>query len=189
MRRWLVLTVSLLLVGSMSAVAFADDEAPEGDESVESSGELADKQMQRAQSLADFFAPRLSGDVETVESGEPEEAADEDPAVDALTGEIVDLRIGDEVVGWGALYKLLLLAEYREQTLTDTVAGFEGDGWAFGQVLKEMREDDGWQSENDTPRNLGQFKKEQRAEQADLTPKAENKNKNNNKNNNKNKDD
>ena len=185
MRRWIVLTLSLLLVGSMGAVAFADDEAPEGDESVESSGELADKQMQRAQSLADFFAPRLSGDAETVESGEPEEAADEDPAVDALTGEIVDLRIGDEVVGWGALYKLLLLAEYREQTLTDTVADFEGDGWAFGQVLKEMREDDDWQSENDTPRNLGQFKKEQRAEQTDLTPKAENKNNNKDKNKNK----
>ena len=181
MRRWLVLTVALLLVGSMSAVAFADDEAPEGDESVECSGELADKQMQRAHMLAEFFAPRLSGDVETVEGGEPEEVADEDPAIDALTGEIVDLRIGDEVVGWGALYKLLLLAEYREQTLTDTVAGFEGDGWGFGQYLKEMRGDDEWQSENDTPRNLGQFKKEQRVEQADLTPKA-NKNKNKNKN-------
>ena len=184
MRRWLVLTVSLLLVGSMSAVAFADDEAPDSDESVESSGELADKQMQRAQSLAEFFAPRLSGDGEVVEGGEPEEAADEDPAVDALTEVIVDFRTGEEIVGWGALYKLLLLAEYRDQTLTDTVAEFEGDGWAFGQYLKEMREDDEWQSETDTPRNLGQFKKEQRTEEP--KPRPNNKPK---PNKNKNKDD
>ena len=176
MRRWLVLTVSLLLVGSMGAVAFADDEAPDGGESAGSSGELADKQMQRAQMLADFFAPRLPGDVDIADGSEPDQSADDDPAVEALAGEIVDLRAGDDVVGWGALYKLLLLAEYREQTLTDVIAGFEGDGWAFGQSLKEMREDDEWQSENDTPRNLGQFKKEQRAEQA--KPKAKHKNKN-----------
>ena len=180
MRRWLVLTMSLLLVGSMSAVAFADDEAPDGDESGETSGELADKQMQRAQSLAEFFAPRLSDGVGVVDGGEPEEAADEDPAVDALTEVIVDFRTGEEIVGWGALYKLLLLAEYRDQTLTDTVADFEGDGWAFGQYLKEMREDDEWKSETDTPRNLGQFKKEQRTEQP--KPKPNNKHKPNNKN-------
>jgi hypothetical protein len=162
MRRWFVLTIAVLLVGSMSAVAFADDEAPEDDTSTESTdrgAELADKQIQRAHLLAEFFAPRLSGGDEAVEGAEP---ADGDTAAVALYDEIVALRTGDTVVGWGALYKLMSLAEYSGQSVDDLVAEFEGEGWSFGQSLKEMRDDDEWQSDNDTPRNLGQFKKEQR---------------------------
>ena len=162
MRRWFVLTVVVLLVGSMSAVAFADDETPDDDtstESVDHGAELADKQIQRAHLLAEFFAPRLPGDDEAAEGAEPD---DDDAAPEALYEEIVALRTGDTVVGWGALYKLMSLAEYHDQSLEELVGDFEGDGWSFGQALKEMRDDGEWQDASDTPRNLGQFKKEQR---------------------------
>ena len=143
----------------MSAVAFADDETPNpkddtSTESVDHGAELADKQIQRAHLLVEFFAPRLTGGEDVAEGAEP---GDGDAAADALYDKIVALRTGDPVVGWGALYKLMSLAEYRGESLTDLVAGFESEGWSFGQSLKETRGDDG-----DTPRNLGQFKKEQR---------------------------
>lgn len=167
MRRWLVLALSMLLVGSVSAVAFADDTTDGDDHVVESTDELNDKQMQRAHMLAAYFAPRLSDDDEGPAGEESEETVGEDAAVEALYEEFLDLRSGDDVVGWGALYKLTLLAEYLDRPLADVVAEFEADGWAFGQALKQMREDDEWQSENDTPRNLGQFKKDQRAERTE----------------------
>ena len=167
MRRWLVLVLSMLLVGSVSAAAFADETTDGDDHAVEFTDELNDKQMQRAHMLATYFAPRLSGGDEGPADGEPEGTVGEAAAVEALYEEFIDLRSGDDVVGWGALYKLTMLAEYRDQPLADVIAEFEADGGAFGQALKKMREDDEWQFENDTPRNLGQFKKEQRAEQAE----------------------
>ncbi len=83
MRRWFVLTVVVLLVGSMSAVAFADDETPDDDtstESVDHGAELADKQIQRAHLLVEFFAPRLTGGEDVAEGAEP---GDGDAAADA----------------------------------------------------------------------------------------------------------
>ena len=175
MRRWPVLAVSMLLVGSMSAMASADDTTDGDDHAAEFTEELNDKQMQRAHLLSAYFAPRLSGYGEGPADEESEETVGEDAAVEALYEEYIDFRSGDDVVGWGALYKLTMLAEYRDRPLADVVAEFEADGWAFGQALKEMREDDEWQSESNTPRNLGQFKKEHRAERTEARHKDKDK--------------
>ena len=170
MKRWFALTVALLLAVSMNAVAFADDD-PDASPSTEDAGELADKQMQRAHMLADHFAPRLNSGGDPGETGA---ALGDDVAADELFGEIVELRTGDNVVGWGALYKLMMISEYKETNLENLITSLEayGTGWSFGQYLKELREDDEWQDATDTPRNLGQFKKEQREPDS---PKAQSK--------------
>jgi hypothetical protein len=149
MKRLMIIGFVVALVASVSAMAFADEDSTDGDT------ELNDKQAQRALSLAEYFGPRL------VEEGDP---VDDEEAAGSLNDEIVDLRTGDTAVGWGAMYKLLLLAEYNGQDLGELVEELkaEGEGWKFGQRLKEMRNDSDWKSSSDTPKNFGQFKKQQR---------------------------
>jgi len=150
LKRMIVIGMVVAVVASMGVMALADEAEP-GD-----AGELNDKQAQRALSLAEYFAPRLVADGEVVE--------DEEAASDALNDQITEYRTGDNKIGWGAMYKLLILAEYNGQDLAELVAELQadGDGWKFGQALKQLRRDDDWKSSSDTPRNFGQFKKQQR---------------------------
>lgn len=154
MRKILTLAVMVALFATMGA-ALADDHV-EGDE-VEDSAELSDAQLVKAALLADYFGDRLGPD--DGEPADPEDTA----AEEALEQEIIALRTGEDgiTVGWGALYKLLLVAEATDSSLVDVIAERGDGGWAFGTMLKALRDEDpDWRG--DTPRNLGQFKKQQR---------------------------
>ncbi len=151
MRRLFVVAMAAALVVSAAAIATADDGVTDTETT-----ELNEKQQLRAERLADYFGPRLAG-----------EDADSD-VVDAETTELLDqvveFRTGDERVGWGALYKLMLLAEYEGTDLATVAEGLraDGGGWGFGKAFKELRGDAEWAESSDTPRNFGQWKKQQR---------------------------
>ena len=158
MRRWMVAVLAAMLVLSVAAGAFADDDVDGVD--ADDVGELNDKQLQRAEDLASYFAPRFAD--EDAEVGEVES-----DAVD-LTDQVVEFRTGDDRVGWGALYKLLLLAEYRGEDLTTVVENLRSDGgWGFGKNFKELRSDAEWAESSDTPMNFGQWKKHERTKSQD----------------------
>lgn len=153
MRKLLALVAAVAMFGSMGA-ALADDEDP--GTTTQDDVKLAAIQEYKARMLADFFTDRLVND------GATTEATEGDGADDTLYDEIVALRTGDELtVGWGALYKLLLIAEATGSPLSDVVAMRGDGGWGFGKIFKELRDGESeWRG--DTPRNLGQFKKQQR---------------------------
>lgn len=134
MRRIFVIGLTTALITATSAIALADDEAPEAEhEDTEEVTELSEAQMRKAELIADYFA----GD----------EATDEDSA--AQLEKVLDLR---SQTGWGAVYKLMLLAQAGVDI--DEIEG----GWAFGKHFKSLVEDE------DAPKNLGQLKKQQRDE-------------------------
>jgi len=178
MRRWLAPLLAAALLAAMTTVAMADDDVSGIDDTVEDQGELADKQLQRARSLATYFsvilpaAPSddgagdaISDDAEgpcTVEEIGEAEALDE--GATALCEVLVGLRIGDEKVGWGAMYKLLLLAQGNDVSLTELLAEYAAsdEGWGFGKAFKELRNGDDPDWIGETPKNLGQFKKQER---------------------------
>lgn len=178
MRRWLAFALTATMVVAMATVAMADDEVPEFDDTVEDRGELADKQLQRARSLATYFSAILPvapipEDAPDDATGEPsvsclvenaEEAGTVDDAASALCEVLVELRTGDERVGWGAMYKLLLLSQAKDVSLSELLAEFSesDEGWGFGKAFKELREGDDPDWRGDTPKNLGQFKKQER---------------------------
>lgn len=150
MKRWATLALSGVLVLSMTALAVADEA-----EEAEAPSELNDKQVQRALSLAEFFAIR---------GGDEDPEFDPEAATTDLNDIVVELRTGDDSTGWGVIYKLLLLAEYNGQDLDELVTELrsDSDGWKLGQWLKTMRQDEEWQNGSDTPKNFGQFKKQQK---------------------------
>lgn len=150
MKRWTTLALSGALVLSMTALAVADEV-----DDAEAPSELNDKQVQRALSLAEFFAIR---------GGDEDPEFDPEAATSDLNDSIVELRTGEDTTGWGVIYKLLLLAEYHGQDLDELAAELraDGDGWKLGQWLKTMRQDEEWQDGSDTPKNFGQFKKQQK---------------------------
>jgi hypothetical protein len=162
MRRLLVLLAAITVLGSMGA-AIADDDV-DGLDDDSTTTELNATQDLKARMLAEYFSERLgggSGDGQDVAGDDGEVAGEDVTPADALFEEIVALRTGDDTVGWGALYKLLLIAEANETTLADVVQTYGEDGWGFGQIFKALREENAeWRG--DTPRNLGQFKKQQR---------------------------
>lgn len=182
MRRWLALALTAMMVTAMTTVAMADDEVPEFDDTVEDQGELADKQLQRARSLATYFsailpAAAIPEDAPDDATQEPsaaclvenaEEAGTVDDAASALCEVLVGLRTGDERVGWGAMYKLLLLSQAKDISLTELLAEYSDtdEGWGFGKAFKELRDGDNPDWRGDTPKNLGQFKKQERNEKS-----------------------
>jgi len=152
MKRIFAVVLATVLLGSVAGAALADDEAPES-EDTETTKELSDAQMWKAKMIADYFVDD-TGDEAAVEA-----------AAEALTGDILEVRTGDPAVGWGALYKLMLLSKANGMTLTDYLATMDGDGgWAFGKRFKEL---DGEQKAllADTPKNLGQANKQAKAEE------------------------
>ena len=57
----------------------------------------------------------------------------------------------------------MLLAEFHGEDLESVVTELQADGgWAFGKAFKEVRNDAEWAATSDTPKNFGQFKKQQR---------------------------
>jgi hypothetical protein len=151
MKRWIVLMVAAAMVLSAGAIALADDHGAD----VGDLGELNDKQQLRAENLASYFAPRLAE-----ADAEPDEV---EASTQELLDQVVEYRTGDDRIGWGAMYKLMLLAEYRGEDLASVVADLQADGgWGFGKAFKEVRNNDEWAATSDTPKNFGQFKKQQR---------------------------
>lgn len=145
--RWMAAVLAAALLMAMGGTALADEgegEAPK--EELESS----DVQVLRAWRLAEYFAPAEEGE-------EPDEGD-----VEALAETIALLRDGeDRSVGWGVLYKLLLIADYYESDLGTYLDGAEFDeGWGLGKILKELRQDPDWPGDN--PKNFGQWKKQQK---------------------------
>jgi hypothetical protein len=185
MKRWVMLAMVVVLLGAMSAGALADDTdvAPD-DAGSETTKTLSDAQLFKARMIADYFAPSdAAGDdtgegeaeeptetsCDPVESVEPvaEDAVDEPPTAGDLCVQIVALRTGEDTVGWGAIYKLMLLSQAWEIPLDEVVTTLrensDDGGWGFGKSFKELRDDDyDW---GDTHKNLGQLNKEKKAEE------------------------
>jgi hypothetical protein len=147
-----IIAIAAALFASTTAIAFADD--PEVEAETGETRELNESQLLKARLLADYFADYIVGD------GAIGDTTDEGAAVE----EISELRSGDTVVGWGAMFKLLQLAKAKDVTLSQLLTEIAGDdrGWAFGHRFKELGEDDPRKIADDTPKNLGQLKKQER---------------------------
>jgi len=152
MKRIFAVVLTTVLLGSVAGAALADDEAAES-EDTETTTELSDAQLWKAKMIAGYF----------VEDNEDEAVVEAD--VEALTEVIIDVRTGEPAVGWGALYKLMLLSKANEMSLTDYLATMDGDdGWGFGKRFKTLN-DDQKALLADTPKNLGQANKQAKAEE------------------------
>ena len=184
MKRWVMLAMVVVLLGAMSAGALADDSEATGDDAgSETTKTLSDAQLFKARMIADYFAPSegddeapaldVEEDESTETSCEPtgDEAVEGASDADLLCAEIVLLRTGEDTVGWGAIYKLMLLAqawgEDEEMSLDDVITRLrensDDGGWGFGKAFKELRDEDyEW---GDTHTNLGQLNKETKAEE------------------------
>ncbi len=145
MKRLALVAVAAALFASTAAIAVADD--TDVDTETSETRELSEAQLLKAKLLADYS---IDGDAD-------QEAVDE----------IVDLRTGDTVIGWGAMFKLLQLAKATEMSLSELLATIDGDGdgdddgWAFGRRFRELGLNPGKPLE-DAPKNLGQLKKQNR---------------------------
>jgi len=145
MKRLFIVAAVVALISTFAFAAMAD-------ESDTDSAELDDKKTQRIQNLSEYFAPRL-GDAE-----EGEEGADPEELETVLT----EARDGSPSVGWGVMYKMLIYAEYSGDDIEELLDRADGEGWQLGKLFKELRNDDEWKSSSDTPKNFGQWKKQQR---------------------------
>ncbi len=144
MKRLAIIGAAVMLFASTAAIASADD--ADTDTEVTETRELNDAQMRKAEHLADYVVG------ENPEDGETEAAVDE----------IVELRTGSPSVGWGAMFKLLQLAEAKDMTLSELLAEAEDwDGWAFGRRFKALEDKDRERLEG-TAKNFGQLKKQAR---------------------------
>jgi hypothetical protein len=151
MRRIAPIALAAALFTSTAAVAFADDAETETEpEESSETRELNDTQLWKAMMIADYMDEVL------VDWLEPEPPSSLD--------QVTELRTGDTVVGWGAMFKLIQLAELGEQSLADLLAEIDSDddGWAFGRRFKELK-DNGAEFDDDAPKNLGQLKKQDKA--------------------------
>jgi hypothetical protein len=155
MKRIALVAVAAALFASTAAIAFADDTETETDiDETSETRELNETQQWKAKMIAGYMDDVLA------EWLEPE------PLPSSLD-QVTELRTGDTVVGWGAMFKLIQLAELGGQSLTDLLAEIDADdeGWAFGRRFKELKElkDNGAESDDDAPKNLGQLKKQDKA--------------------------
>lgn len=142
-----VIGVTTALLGVTAAVAVADDvtevEQPEETEVIE----LSDAQMRKARLIADYFTPdevKAQDEVDTDDDGEA--------VVDPVLDTVLEFR---SQTGWGAVYKLMLLAQAGVD-----IEELDGE-WGFGRHFKNLT---GEQSAAiaDAPKNLGQLKKQER---------------------------
>jgi hypothetical protein len=151
MKRIALVAVAVALFASTAAIAFADDTETETDiDETSETRELNETQQWKAEMIAGYMEDVLADWLEP----EPNFSLDQ----------VTELRTGDTVVGWGAMFKLIQLAELGEQSLTDLLAEIDSDdeGWAFGRRFKELK-DNGAESDDDAPKNLGQLKKQDKA--------------------------
>jgi len=143
MKRITIIAIAAALFASTAVIALADD--TDFDTETSETRELSEAQLLKAKLLADYS---VDGDAD-------QEAVDE----------IVDLRTGDTVIGWGAMFKLLQLEKATEMSLSELLATIDGDGdgdgWAFGRRFRELGLNPGKPLE-DAPKNLGHLKKQNR---------------------------
>jgi hypothetical protein len=161
MKRIALVAVAAALFASTAAIAFADDTENENDiDETSETRELNETQMWKAEMIADYMDEVLAEWLDP----EPLEPAPLEPPPPTSLEQVIELRTGDTVVGWGAMFKLIQLADLGEQTLAELLADIDGDdeGWAFGKRFKELK-DNGAESDEDAPKNLGQLKKQDKA--------------------------
>ena len=152
MRRMFVIGMTTVFLAVPGAFAVAEEEVEPVDPAEETEiVEISAAQTRKALLIATQFAAGANDTVEGDDSvSEP---------VDEVLETVLELR---RQTGWGAVYKLMLLAE----------AGVEIDeldgAWGFGKQFKGLAEE---QAEliADAPKNLGQLKKQER-EAADGDP-------------------
>lgn len=164
MKRFAVIAAAVALFATSATLALADDSDVDADASemeAMEARELNDAQMLKAWLLAEF----LVGD-DAEEGDEPGAEGDELDPTEAALEAIIELRTGETVAGWGAIFKLVQLANATDTTLEDLLADVEADGggWAFGKRFKEL--EDG-AIDGDAPKNLGQLKKANKAKKHD----------------------
>lgn len=153
MKRIAIIAAAVALLASSATIALADD-ADNATEVEAETGELMDhtedafeKDLWQVQLLARY---RVNDDAAY--------DADPGPADDG----ILELRTGDPVIGWGAMFKLLQL-ERAGIPIDDLVSSEEG--WAFGKWFKIVKESPEMSALlDDSPKNLGQLKKQDREE-------------------------
>ena len=156
MKRIALVAVAAALFASTAAIAFADDAETETDmDETSETRELNETQMWKANMIADYMDELLAERLATV-------LLEPDPLAPTSLDLVIELRTGDTVVGWGAMFKLIQLAELGDQTLAELLADIDGDGWALGRRFKEFK-DDGVELDDDAPKNLGQLKKQDKA--------------------------
>jgi hypothetical protein len=169
MKRMTILVAVAALFVSTATIALAGD-AEDGAESVPEASEvreLNETQMWKVILLADYW---LSGS-EAEEDSTEGTAAEPGPTIE---DEIVALRTGEIVVGWGAMFKLMQLAKAHDSTLSALVEQIKDsdEGWAFGRRFKKP--DDG-ESElarsEGSAKNFGQLKKLDRVKNGTHTKK------------------
>lgn len=149
MKRIAVIAVAAALFATTGAVAIAAE--TETDAGTSHTRVLTEAQLWQRDLLAGLFVGRFVHDV---------------PAAAAIT----DLRTGDTTgtpIGWGAIFKLLQLAEAAEGNLSGLLEDVAGDqrGWAFGKRFKDLGWDPSISSgDDDPPKNFGQLMKQDRGQ-------------------------
>jgi hypothetical protein len=171
MKRIAVIAAAIAMFASTAAIALADEAAESPGDEPESSEErvLNETQMWKVNILADYW---LSGEEAVDVASDGEEAESALSIEEKIRAEIEALRTGEIVVGWGAMFKLMQLAKLYEPAMSFTeVAEMIRDsdeGWAFGRRFKKLaeeREDEAeLESDDDSPKNFGQLKKQYREE-------------------------
>lgn len=155
MKRIAILTATVALFASTATIALADDDAaedavePDAAELVVHTEDPFEEQLWQVQLLARY---RVGDEAE-------------EPALTEAAQEIAELRTGEDKTGWGAIFKLLELEKLGTMTLEELLLDIGDDGWGFGWRLKEARENATELDESsDSPKNLGQLKKQDREE-------------------------
>jgi hypothetical protein len=160
-----MIAAAIAMFASTAAIALADEAtvSPDGDEETAEERVLNETQMWKVNLLADYWLGGEEG--EPSEDEESESAAGDEAGTEpTIAEEIEALRTGETIVGWGAMFKLMQLAKAYDISLTEAAEMRDADeGWAFGRRFKELGDDEAeLASPEDSPKNLGQLKKQAR---------------------------
>lgn len=148
MRRMFIIGMATVVLAVPSALALADDDVDEAGPTDENEVvELSDAQMRKAMLIADYFTPDEGETEDEVDTGD-----DDEDVVDPVLETVLELR---SQTGWGAVYKLMLLAQAGVD-----IEELDGE-WGFGRHFKNLTPDQS-AAIADAPKNLGQLKKQER---------------------------
>lgn len=164
MRRLILLVALITALGALAPAALADDAAFESDENDRTEKVLSATQQWKAAMIADYFSEFFADD-ESGESGDDTELptlVDEPEASQSaldttLVDDVLALR---SIVGWGAVFKLMVYAAATGENLEglsamDAISDDEGFG--FGKLFKDLEF-------NGEITNLGQLQKAYRTQ-------------------------
>jgi hypothetical protein len=163
-----VLTAVALTVGVVSAgPGGPDDETAPGEDTATPSPSLVETPEASEDSGSDDESAD-SEDAEDVEAEEESVAAEGDPAGNQKIAEAIAeefdttpeavLALHDQGIGFGAIFKLYLIARAKGITVEELLAqtNEDGGGFAFGKLKKSLTEDEMAIFE-DGPKNLGEL--------------------------------